>query len=142
MTFAATMRVGSVETLVALGAFAFFALRNAGRREKYTGLQASVSVELEIVERGRSRRVEGNCPLVVGRATEADLLLMDPEVSRHHACFQNDGKTVFVTDLQSSNGVYVNGEQIRESKVLKPGDKIDMGATRIVLLGSKVATDH
>ncbi|MBC5815260.1 MAG: FHA domain-containing protein [Candidatus Eremiobacteraeota bacterium] len=137
MTFAAAMRAGSVEAVLALAAFAVFALRGGRALAPSASPDRPLAIELEVIERGRSRRVEGLCPLVVGRATDADLLVMDPEVSRRHARFESDGAVVFITDLQSSNGTTLNGQPIRESIELRPGDRIDVGSARIVFLGSR-----
>ncbi len=137
MTFAAAMRSGSIEAVLALGAFAVFALRRGRGFTAAAMPDRPLAVELEVVERGRSRRVEGLCPLVMGRATDADVLLMVPEVSRRHARFESDGEAVFITDLQSSNGTILNGQRIRESIEVRPGDRIDVGAARIVFLGSR-----
>lgn len=140
MTFAAAMRLGSLEMVGAILLFAAIALR---RPRTGAGLVAGpaanvqLSVELEISERGRSRRVEGSTPLVIGRSTEADVLVMDPEVSRRHAQLEADGGSVFITDLHSSNGTFLNGRQIRESIELRPGDEIDIGTARVVFVGSK-----
>ncbi len=136
MTFAAAMRLGSLEALVSIGAFAAFALRWHLPAPQGAAARPA-DLELEVIERGRSRRVEGRCPLVVGRATDAGVLLMDPEVSRRHAMFESDGAAVFITDLQSSNGIYLNGRRVRDSIELRPGDEIDLGTTRIVFVGSK-----
>lgn len=142
MTFATDMRVGSLETLAALGAFALLALRGRPVLADVAETQRPASVELEIIERGRSRRVEVRCPFVVGRATDAEVLLMDPEASRHHARFESDGTAVFVTDLQSSNGIYLNGQRVTDSIEVRAGDAIDLGSTRMIFTGSTFGTDH
>ncbi|MBV9737455.1 MAG: FHA domain-containing protein, partial [Candidatus Eremiobacteraeota bacterium] len=84
------------------------------------------------------RRVEGSCPFVVGRSSDADLLLWDPEVSRRHARFENDGRTVFVSDLYSSNGTFLNGRRVVEPIEVRPGDSVDVGSVRITFLGSQL----
>jgi pSer/pThr/pTyr-binding forkhead associated (FHA) protein len=45
-----------------------------------------------------------------------------------------DGRTVGVLDLVSKNGTFVNGQEV-ESRVLKPGDMIEIGETNIVYEG-------
>ncbi|MDP9017226.1 MAG: FHA domain-containing protein [Candidatus Eremiobacteraeota bacterium] len=134
MSFPASMRVGSLEVLAAAAAFAVFALRT-GRAPAATQSSPSPAIELEVTERGRSRRVEAICPLVVGRATDADLLLMDSEVSRRHARFESEGGALFVTDLQSSNGTFLNGRRIQKREAVRAGDEVDVGTARIVLIG-------
>ena len=140
MTFPAAMRLGSLEVVAAVALFAVFALRRPASGAKNLPEQASLVpavVELEITERGRSRRVELSTPVTIGRSTEADVLLMDPEVSRRHVRIEEDGGAVFVTDLRSSNGTFLNGRRIGESIELRAGDEIDAGAARIVFVGSK-----
>jgi len=66
--------------------------------------------------------------IVAGRHISNALPLPDQEVSRHHArIFPRDGQ-FFVADLDSRNGVFVNGEKIREQS-LQPGDEIALGMT-------------
>jgi FHA domain len=136
MTFAAHMRLGSVEVMLAMAVFAIAGLRV--RRFAVAGASdAAMMLELEVAERDVRRRVEGSCPFVVGRSSEADLLILDPEVSRRHARFENDGRTIFLTDLHSSNGTFLNGRRIEETIEMRPGDYFDVGTARITLVGSK-----
>lgn len=136
MTFAAHMRSGSVEALFAMALFAVAALR-VRRPSGPTGLAVPATIELEVAERDTTRRVEGSCPFVVGRSSEADLLILDPEVSRRHARFENDGRTIFLSDLHSSNGTFLNGRRVRETIEVRPGDHIDVGTARMTFVGSK-----
>lgn len=71
--------------------------------------------------------------LSIGRTSEADVLLEDPEVSRAHARIQRlpDGRFV-VLDLGSRNGTFVNGVRV-EREQLVFGDKILVGSTSMVL---------
>ncbi|MDP2304818.1 MAG: FHA domain-containing protein [Pseudomonadota bacterium] len=70
-------------------------------------------------------------PLVVGRK-EGDLLLDDPLVSgRHCQIFARNGEYV-LQDLGSTNGTMVDGRLVREV-VLKPGNEVAIGATRLIL---------
>lgn len=144
MTFAAAMRLGSLEVVAALALFAAFALRRPGGMPAGESAEAAAPllIELEVAERGRSRHVEASSPLVIGRSTAADVLVMDPEVSRRHAQLDVDGGTVFLTDLNSSNGTFLNGRKIGDSIEVRPGDTIDVGTARIVFVGSKRGTDH
>ena len=68
--------------------------------------------------------------MVLGRSTEADIRLDDEGVSRQHAKIRrrSDG-TVEVSDLDSTNGTYVNGAQIRHF-TLSDGDRIQIGFGR------------
>jgi pSer/pThr/pTyr-binding forkhead associated (FHA) protein len=70
--------------------------------------------------------------LVVGRAGDADVVLADPTVSRHHASLSAQGETAIVEDLQSSNGTYVNGEQVGQPRRVGAGDVIGLGGATII----------
>ncbi|MFW5967428.1 MAG: diguanylate cyclase [Persicimonas sp.] len=71
-------------------------------------------------------------PREVGRADDADIVIADSGVSRRHARFHvTEGKAV-VEDLDSSNGVFVNGERIERIAKLTPGDKISLGTETIL----------
>ena len=66
-------------------------------------------------------------PVVMGRITAVDITIEAPSVSRQHARLSQHEATLVVEDLQSSNGVFVNGERIKERHILKNGDKIGLG---------------
>lgn len=59
-----------------------------------------------------------------GRSDENDIVIPEALVSRHHVRFGVKGGVVEVTDLQSANGTFVNGEKLSGMRVLKPGDVI------------------
>ncbi len=67
-------------------------------------------------------------PLTIGRATDADVVIVDPLVSRRHARLASRGGRILLTDLGSTNGTRVNGEVIREA-IVGPGDRLEIGAT-------------
>src|SRR5450755_1457684 len=64
--------------------------------------------------------------LVVGRSSDLDLVLIEDMVSRRHARFLVDGTAVTLQDLGSTNGTFVNGEKVKQSR-LSPGDRILIG---------------
>jgi pSer/pThr/pTyr-binding forkhead associated (FHA) protein len=71
-------------------------------------------------------------PLVIGRAGNADVVLADPTVSRHHASVSAQGDTAVVEDLESSNGTFVNGEQVAQPRRVAAGDVIGLGGTTAI----------
>ena len=75
--------------------------------------------------------------LVVGRSSDCDLVLDDAKTSRKHARLSVDGSSVFVEDLGSRNGTFVNGERV-ESSDLRPDDEIRIGDVRLRLRGAAV----
>jgi diguanylate cyclase (GGDEF)-like protein len=65
--------------------------------------------------------------VIVGRAPDSGVALLDGEVSRHHAQILVDMGRVQVEDLGSTNGTRVNGELIREPVELRIGDRLSVG---------------
>lgn len=75
----------------------------------------------------------------IGRSEECDIPLpKDESVSRVHARLDRDGENWVLVDLDSTNGTYLNGERIRESK-LKNGDVIEIGDTKLRFMPLKSA---
>jgi len=73
----------------------------------------------------------------VGRNASCQLSLDDPLVSRRHALLTVTSDGVTVEDLQSRNGVLVNGRRIQAKSVLSAGDRIVIGAQELTLLLGK-----
>ena len=69
--------------------------------------------------------------VVIGRSKDCDIRLDDPNVSRHHAEVHREGAAYWVVDLDSTNGVELNGSRIRRSR-LNEGDRITIGSTDLV----------
>jgi type II secretory pathway predicted ATPase ExeA len=68
--------------------------------------------------------------LVVGRTADNDLQVDSKFVSRHHAQFVTTTDGCFVEDLNSTNGVYLNGKRVRRHR-LTPGDVVKIGLHEI-----------
>jgi hypothetical protein len=79
-----------------------------------------------LVLRNGSRVQVGDDPVTIGRAPECDVVLADPEVSRHHAEVRRADGGFVVVDLGSMNGTRVNGAGVRE-RALNDGDEITIG---------------
>ena len=68
--------------------------------------------------------------ITVGRHPDSNLVLADPNVSRHHAEIRPKGDRFAVVDLGSTNGTRVNGVRV-DSQILNEGDEIAFGNTRM-----------
>jgi hypothetical protein len=77
------------------------------------------------------RLVVGPAGVTLGRSRECDIVLQDPNVSRKHAEVRPRGGSWVVADLGSTNGSRLNGHSIQGSEVVKPGDQIEVGSTRL-----------
>ncbi len=91
--------------------------------------------------KGRHFLVEEGAPLLVGRSRHADPRLEDPGVSRVHCEIQVEDGHVLVTDLGSAGGTFVNDERVAE-QVLRPGDVVRIGETRMRLEATADAADE
>jgi hypothetical protein len=67
---------------------------------------------------------------IIGRSRRADIVLADPNISRQHAEVRKEGDGYVVVDLDSTNGVFVNGRPTKRA-TLQEGDVIELGATRL-----------
>ncbi len=67
-------------------------------------------------------------PTVLGRSPECHIQIADPWISSMHALFERRGDELWVVDLDSRNGTYVDGMRVHEARV-KPGVKLRFGKT-------------
>jgi pSer/pThr/pTyr-binding forkhead associated (FHA) protein len=125
--------VGSVEIVAALFAVAIIAARPRVRAAEEIGVLTPVQANLRVMEVGNVRQFEATCPLVIGRGGDSQLVLSDPEVSRRHARLETQNGTVFLRDLGSSNGTFLNGRRLTSAIELREGDEVDLGTTRVVV---------
>src|SRR5437867_2024721 len=70
--------------------------------------------------------------ILIGRKGDADVVLNNQHVSRHHAKLVKTPEGYFLQDLGSTHGTFVNETRI-EHHILKNGDKISLGKDRIDL---------
>jgi Protein of unknown function (DUF3662)/FHA domain len=76
------------------------------------------------------RIVLGEGITTVGRLPECNVVINDPNVSRHHAEIRPQGAGFMVVDLRSTNGTRVNGVRVSE-RALQDGDEVAFGNTRM-----------
>jgi K+-sensing histidine kinase KdpD len=76
---------------------------------------------------------EVELPCVVGRSKSADLQFSDPAISHRHALIGEEHEQIWIEDLGSSNGVYVNDKRIAARTVLRTGDFLQLGQTRLII---------
>ena len=69
-------------------------------------------------------------PIVIGRSTNCDVFISDLQASRKHTrIFRNADGRLLVEDLNSSNGTFLNGQQITGKNFLTEGDIVRLGST-------------
>jgi pSer/pThr/pTyr-binding forkhead associated (FHA) protein len=68
-------------------------------------------------------------PIVVGRSSDLDMVLVEDMVSRRHAKIAvGSDNTITIEDLGSTNGTFVNGEKVKKAR-LKEGDRVLIGTS-------------
>ena len=75
----------------------------------------------------------------LGREAGNDIIINDPQVSRHHARLTLQGGAYVLEDLGSTNGTFVNGRRVAGQIALSAGDMIGLGDT--IVLAMSGATD-
>ncbi len=131
MTFPAEMRIGSLEILAGLAVFGAV----VGRHRFAAAPPGPENLTVLLTVDGRPIELaiaEGRAPRMIGRFSEADVPLADPEASRQHATLQAASGALYVTDQGSRNGTFLNGKRLANEGIeLKVGDHVDVGNTRI-----------
>jgi len=64
--------------------------------------------------------------VVLGRDESSDIVVANPQVSRRHCLLQLSARGLGFKDLESANGVYINGIRAKDG-FLHPGDRISLG---------------
>ncbi len=99
-------------------------------REAPLGLVVAASPVLQV----GARYDTGAVPISVGRADDNTLALNGDEyASGHHARIETQRDGVWVHDLGSTNGTYVNGERVQGRARLREGDSVQVGETELRL---------
>lgn len=86
-----------------------------------------------------SQYIPLNIVTTVGRSEECDLVILDGLLSRKHAILKIENDHLFVEDLNSANGTYINNKRIEKSNAL-PGDDITFDKISFELLGPSSTT--
>lgn len=143
--------------LVLLYLFVVRVIRSAGRGDKQAPSQdsmiltpgAAAAAGLDRPSASRSARLvvqrspsleEGGefqlnaAPVTVGRGGQNDLVLSGDEfASARHARIELRGDGVWVQDLESTNGTFVNGTRVAGAQRVDDGDVVRVGATDLVV---------
>ena len=100
----------------------------------------SNKVEILIRHGERAERLSLQRPVVVGREADADVQIHSPRVSRAHCRLQIEGDAVKLTDLGSSNGTWVRGQEVSQV-LLQEGDSCYLGGQDVQVTVVPVEAD-
>lgn len=70
--------------------------------------------------------------ITIGRGSECDLVLDEPEMSRAHATIEVTASEIYLRDLGSANGTFVNGVQVKDA-ALYTGDQLAFDRNRFLI---------
>ena len=85
-----------------------------------TGSSAEQTVEISIVS-----------SVIVGRSSTCDIYIDDTKLSRQHFAIENVNHELFIMDMESKNGTFLNGSKIATRRKILNGDKITAGLSEI-----------
>lgn len=97
---------------------------------------SAVRIRLRIITGKTSEQnIETNLvsSLIIGRSDACDIYIDDTKMSRQHFVLENDGKELYIMDLQSRNGTMLNGIRISSRHALHSGDRILAGLSEIII---------
>jgi len=106
-------------------------------------LNGVISAQVEVWKPGGRVFVALDGPRVtIGSDPASGIALAgDRSVSRVHAVLETFGSCWSVRDLGSRNGTYVNGAQILAERVLRPGDELRVGKSRLIYRDEQPAAE-
>ncbi|NOU31989.1 MAG: DUF4388 domain-containing protein [Polyangiaceae bacterium] len=78
--------------------------------------------------------------IIVGRSSDLDMVLVEDMVSRRHARIALQQDQIWIEDLGSTNGTFVNGEKIKRAR-LKEGDRVLIGTSILKVIASDAPSE-
>lgn len=91
-----------------------------------------------VVMEPRQRRGEVHAlsdVITIGRLDDNTLVIDDDSfISSHHARLEVRPDGVWIVDLKSTNGSFVNGQRVSQEKSIRKGDRIQVGSTVLELV--------
>jgi hypothetical protein len=130
---AAELRVESLGVTILIFLAGIVAANPRFRAARDVGRLAPMRVELDVVDRDGDHMAGVLTPATIGRGADADVVVDDPDVARHHARLESENGIVYLSDMESPTGTFLNGRRLREAIEVRRGDRIDVGTARLVV---------
>lgn len=85
---------------------------------------------------GNRNKVELNVvsSVIVGRSAECDICIEDAKLSRQHFVIETINNKFVISDLNTTNGTFLNGTRVSTKQLLQPRDKIVAGTCIFIIL--------
>ncbi len=127
-----TPSIPTAATTASAPAGAFTELINQGGG---TASNAAVATRLVITEGSREgmEMPLGGGPITIGRSGESNVVIRDDYTSTNHARLDLRAEGWVVTDLESTNGTFVNGQKVTSPVLVAEGTPITIGTTTFEL---------
>jgi pSer/pThr/pTyr-binding forkhead associated (FHA) protein len=98
-----------------------------------------VTVRWTNTQSGEARTLSVATPAIIGRQPGSTIVLVSSQVSREHAMIEIEGEQLILTDKNSGNGTWVNGQRIQRA-IIQPTDTVQIDQFQLSLeLGSSAA---
>ena len=105
--------------------------RSENRVESSDGFSGLVVEDSDVLAPNTRFRV-ANGMMSIGRSSASDIVLKsDDYVSGQHARLTRHGGVLYVEDIGSTNGTFLNGNQLTRARKLSPGDVVKVGETEL-----------
>ena len=92
--------------------------------------EINVTLTLTGVENGELKVLPLSDRAVIGRSMRNDIVITDSTVSGVHCEFTYENEKLYLTDKNSTNGTYINGERIAEKTEVHKGDILEIGRNK------------
>lgn len=102
--------------------------------KKNYGLEILMAGDNKNLEEGSMLLLRG--PITIGRREGNSIVLTDQYVSGNHAKLFIKNNEVYLEDLNSTNGIFVNDERIQDAIKLRPNDKFRIGSAIFKIIRS------
>ncbi|MEW8956756.1 FHA domain-containing protein [Clostridium sp.] len=112
-------------------------VRNGGKKKRLK----KASLGLEVMSPGENNTLKAgavipiNGEITIGRRNDNSIILSDQYVSGYHAKIYLRNNQCIIEDLRSTNGTFINGEDVRGKRYIEEGDKIKIGSVVFKIIG-------
>lgn len=118
---------------------AVYCAKCGARMAQQTVVQQKPEQRTQIVQSSPTNFRREITEILLGRSPNCDIPVDDPGVSSKHARIFVDNNKIYVEDLRSLNGTFVNGRRISSRIPLRQGDQINLGNYSVNMNNASIA---